>query len=251
MPLELIRKITEVAARHGVFNFKITGGEPLLRPDIIDIVRLIANTPGTKEISMTTNGYRLAELASSLKQAGLNRVNIGCDSLSGPQLPKNVDTISAGLQAATAAQLTPIKLNMVILRGINDQEIPRMIDFAQTNGCILQLIELIPIEQNFFNAHHVDMEPIERWLETRANHVVVRSMQSRKQYVLSGVTVEVVRSLHNPAFCQQCNKLRVTCDGKFKPCLMREDNLVPISPNRVDADLAKALTHRRPYYPEK
>ncbi len=95
MPIELISKITEVAAQHSVFNFKITGGEPLLRSDIIDIVRLIAETPGTKEISMTTNGYHLAKLADSLKEAGLNRVNIGCDSFSGSQLPKNIDTISS------------------------------------------------------------------------------------------------------------------------------------------------------------
>ncbi len=251
MSIELIRRITEVAERWGILNFKITGGEPLLRPDITRIVSIIAETHGIKDISLTTNGYRLAKLARPLKQAGLTRVNIGCDSLSGPQLPKNVDTISAGLAAATAAGLAPIKLNMVLLRGINDHEITQMIEFAQNNDCILQLIELIPIDYNFFKAHHVDMTPVEQWLKTKAKQVIIRTMQSRKQYILPKTIVEVVRSLHNPAFCRQCNKLRVTSDGKFKPCLMREDNLVTIDPNSIEANLAIALEHRAPYYLEE
>jgi len=217
--IENIKEILETASELGIKKIKITGGEPLLRDDIVEIIRTIKKH-NFDDISLTTNGFLLDKLAKRLKQAGLNRVNIGCDSVS--FLAKNKKSIEQGLKAAKEADLNPIKLNMVVLKGINDHEIEDMIEFARENDSILQLIELVKVNNEFYNKHFLSLDSIEKELNERANRVIKRKTQCRMQYDLGNVIVEVVRPLHKN-FCKNCNKLRITSDGKIKPCLMTDE----------------------------
>ncbi|MFX1534499.1 MAG: GTP 3',8-cyclase MoaA [Promethearchaeota archaeon] len=247
LSIQVIQKAVEVCANYGIKYVKITGGEPLIRHDILRIVKIIAETPGIEEVSMTTNGRHLEKLALQLRKAGLSRFNIGCDSLTSSILPKNVEYISPGLTAAKKAGFKKIKLNMVVLKDLNHQEIEKMIDLARKEQVTLQLIELMETEQgsDFFKKYWYPLSSIEEDLVHRAEHVHVRSLQARKQYFLPGVTVEVVRS-HQPHFCQHCNKIRITNDGFFKPCLRNDNNLVPIGDDPEEA-LLEAVKRRKPY----
>ena len=222
--LEKIEEIIKNAKSIGIKKIKVTGGEPLVREDIADVVRIIKKY-NFEEISLVTNGFLLDKYAFELKEAGLNRVNIGCDSLSSNILLKNVENIKSGLRAAKEAGLTPIKLNMVVLKGINDKEIVKMIEFARENDAVLQLIELINIDDEFYKKHYFSLKEIEKELEKKAMMVIKKDMHNRRQYDLGDVMIEIVRPF-TKAFCQNCTRLRITSDGRIKPCLMRNDNLI-------------------------
>ncbi|MFX0065911.1 MAG: GTP 3',8-cyclase MoaA [Candidatus Hermodarchaeota archaeon] len=247
LSIQMIQHAVEACANYGIKYVKITGGEPLIRHDILKIVKIVADTPGIEEVSMTTNGWHLENLALQLREAGLSRFNIGCDSLTSSILPKTIEYISSGLNAAKKAGFKKIKLNMVVLKDLNHQEIEKMIELARKEQVTLQLIELMETEQgsDFFKKYWYPLSTIEENLAQRAELIHVRSLQARKQYVLSGVTVEVVRS-HQPRFCQHCNKIRITNDGYFKPCLRNDKNLVPIDENPEEA-LLEAVKRRKPY----
>jgi len=224
--LETIRSIAQDIGQIGIKYVKITGGEPLLRKDILSIVEAFAAVPGVKEISMTTNGLLLKDLAVDLKKAGLSRVNIGCDTILSPVLSKRFDQIFPGIRAANQAGLLPVKLNMVLLKGINDQEIPLMIRNAREYGFILQLIELIPNGDPAMDQYFLPIKQIEEELTKQAEHIIIRDLQSRRQYTIKGAIVEAVGpSKHD--FCEKCLKIRITSDGFVKPCLRRNDNLIP------------------------
>ena len=222
--LEKIEEIIKNAKSIGIKKIKVTGGEPLVREDIADVVRIIKKY-NFEEISLVTNGFLLDKYAFELKEAGLNRVNIGCDSLSSNILLKNAENIKSGLRAAKEAGLTPIKLNMVVLKGINDKEIVKMIEFARENDAVLQLIELINIDDEFYKKHYFSLKEIEKELEKKAMMVIKKEMHNRRQYDLGDVMIEIVRPFTKD-FCQNCTRLRITSDGRIKPCLMRNDNLI-------------------------
>lgn len=223
LSLDEIMKIIKSAKGVGIKKIKITGGEPLLRDDIIDIIEIIKNNH-FENISLVTNGLLLKNYAKQLKEAGLDRINIGCDSLNSNYL-KNKDNIIDGLKAAKEAGLYPIKINMVVLKDINDSEIDNMIEFARENDTILQLIELINTDNGFYDRYYFSLDNTEKQLEKRASLIIKRKMQNRKQYDLGDVIVEVVRPFHNK-FCENCRRLRITSDGKIKLCLLRNDNLI-------------------------
>ena len=222
--MEKIEEIIKNAKSIGIKKIKITGGEPLVREDIADVVGIIKKY-NFEELSLVTNGFLLDKYAFELKEAGLNRVNIGCDSLSSNILLKNVENIKSGLRAAKEAGLTPIKLNMVVLKGINDKEIVKMIEFARENDAVLQLIELINIDDEFYKKHYFSLKEIEKELEKKAMMVIKKDMHNRRQYDLGDVMIEIVRPFTKD-FCQNCTRLRITSDGRIKPCLMRNDNLI-------------------------
>ncbi|MFX1519050.1 MAG: GTP 3',8-cyclase MoaA [Promethearchaeota archaeon] len=246
MAADEIQRIVSVGRRVGIKRVKITGGEPLLRPDIFEIVTKLSKLDGIDEISMVTNGVYLdQETCHKLKQAGLKRINISLDALD-PQTyatltGKNVvHKVLEGINNAHNAGLNPIKINTVLLRGINDTDIEVLIDFAMKQRVILQLIELMTFDEindSFYKKFHVDPSPIEEILQGLAEQIEVRKMQQRKRYHLNnGTVIEVVRPMHNSAFCSNCNRLRVTADGHLKPCLMREEDLIDIiTPIRKDA----------------
>jgi len=214
MPLSKILSIINDASDSGIKTIKLTGGEPLLRDDLPDIIRQ-AKALGM-QVGLTTNGTMLSEKAMELKKAGLERVNIGCDSVSGV-LPKNTEKLKLGILAATSAGLIT-KLNMVVLKGINESEVWGMLDFCRLHNVNLQLIELIGLNNDY--SRHVPLDDIEKKLGAKSDFSRQRKMQGRKRYYFGEMFVETVRP--NPGFCAKCNKLRVTATGKLKPCLVRE-----------------------------
>lgn len=225
MSCERITEIVRCFAGFGVSNVKITGGEPMIRDDIIEIITNIANIPGINDVSITTNGYRLAELALPLKKAGLDRINIGCDSFTSNITPKRLIDIEKGLIAAANAGFALIKLNMVVMKGVNIEEIDKMLEFVREHGLVLQLIELIPTGNGVFDKFFYPLSKIEEKIQKLASHQEIRKLQGRRLYNIEGAQVEIVSPSHND-FCAKCGKLRVSSDGKIKPCLMHNENLV-------------------------
>ena len=243
MTCEEIVRIAKIAVGLGISRVKLTGGEPLLRKDILQIVKGIASLPGLEELSMTTNGTLIAPIAKELHANGLKRVNISLPTIDGETYCKltggKLEDVLEGVKAAVEAGLYPVKLNMLILRSVNDYQVPEMIDFARETGAILQLIELEPvnISEEYYSTYHKPLDEYEEMLRQKALKVENRRfMQNRRIYHLPGVKVEVVHPIENTDFCQNCTRLRVTSDGKLKPCLMRNDNTVDIlTPMRKDA----------------
>jgi cyclic pyranopterin phosphate synthase len=248
---EDIAEILRVAAKFEIRSVKFTGGEPLLRPDLVSIVQSV---PSGMESSLTTNGTLLADLARDLKTSGLRRVNVSIDSLNPETYKKitGVDNLSDVLEGITAALdvgLTPVKLNIVVLDGINDNEIEDFLAFVRGNrNLILQLIELMHF--NDCN-YHGELNVVEEMLASRSKQIITRRMHHRKKYCLDGAEVEVVRPLHNTEFCAFCNRLRVTSDGKLKPCLLRMDNHIDVRGKKgeeLEALFKKAVSLREPFY---
>ncbi len=261
MTSDEIAKITSLAAKLGVEKVKITGGEPLLRPDITEIIKKIREIKEIKEISMTTNGVLLNVKAAELKKAGLNRVNVSLDTIN-PVKYKNITGVDAlkkvkeGIEKAVKENLTPVKINMVILKDINSNEIETMIEWAQGKHVILQLIELIPLGR-LYQQYYYNLKEVENKLLLTSTRVVEREMQKRRKYYLkSGVEVEVVRPNHNSEFCANCTRIRLTSNGYLKPCLMRDDNLQDIltplrrgeSEDQLLELFKKTIRMREPYY---
>ncbi len=234
MTADEIRRVVSVMSRFGVQAVRLTGGEPMLRADIVEIVEKLKTT-GLREVSMTTNGTNLARLANPLREVGLSRINISLHTLRRDRfrLISGVDrydeTLSA-ISAAMEAEIFPLKLNMTLLKDLNDDEVGDMISFIEGLGrgdgeVVLQIIELVDTDPAFYNKYHFDLAPIEDDLSTRAVTSYRRGTHDRPRYILpNGVTVEVVRPMHNSSFCMKNNRMRITHDGKFKPCLLRDDN---------------------------
>lgn len=257
MKPELICGVVKEAAKFGVRKVKFSGGEPLFRKDFEEILSCL---PPLKEVSATTNGILLEKRAKTLKAAGLDRVNVSLDSL----IPEKYEAITGappgflekvikGIDSAVEAGLTPVKLNMVLLKGINDNEIDSMMDFVRPykGKVILQLIELMDIDPSL-SKYIIDSKALEKSLAERASEVRVRHLHHRKKYIIDGVEVEFVRPMDNSEFCAHCSRLRVTADGKFKPCLLVHDNLVDFreakSPEEIEKLLRLAVSRRKPYY---
>ncbi|MGQ9551797.1 MAG: GTP 3',8-cyclase MoaA [Candidatus Bathycorpusculaceae bacterium] len=235
MSVDEIVRIARLAVEMGISKIKLTGGEPLMRKDIIEIVKGIALLPGLKDLSMATNGTLLGFLSKDLRRNGLRRVNINLPSPRPEVYSKltggKVEDVLDGLKAAVEAGFSPVKLNMVILKGVNENAIPEMIKLAREAGAVLQLIELDPVNVNseFYSAHHQVLDEYEAALRQKAVNVKTRRfMHDRRIYSLPDLKVEVVHPIENTDFCMHCTRLRVTSGGKFKPCLMRNDNLVDI-----------------------
>jgi cyclic pyranopterin phosphate synthase len=257
-----IGRIVGVASKLGVNKLKVTGGEPLMREDIVEIINL--TSPHVKEVSMTTNALRLPEKAKALAKAGLRRVNISLHSLKRESVKRIagvdcLDGVLAGIKAADEAGLKPIKLNFVVMKGLNSGEIPEMLRLSAETGAILQLIEYQRLERGVerWGDLFYDLTPLEKRWDAEAVRVEEQVMHRRKRYTLrDGATVEIVRPIHNTVFCANCNRLRLTSDGRLKPCLMRGDNLVPLvqllrggaSEGELVEAFRQATSRRAPYW---
>jgi cyclic pyranopterin phosphate synthase len=266
MTLEEIENLVRAASRRGIRRVKLTGGEALLREDFLDIVKSLA--PLVDDLSLTTNGSRLEEMALELKDAGLDRVNVSLHTLDPATFVRitgrdNLDAVKRGIQSAVEAGLNPVKIHMTVLKDINENEIKSMMDFAGRTGTILQLIELqyMPEENDrTWQRYWVDLEAAEQQLELDASEIRKRSLHARRQYTVplshGQVVVEVVRPTHNSSFCESCTRLRMTSDGRLKPCLLRHDNLIDIRcllgeenpSSSVDGALVRAVEAREPYW---
>jgi cyclic pyranopterin phosphate synthase len=266
MTVDEIAHIVRIAVELGISRVKLTGGEPLLRKDIIAIVKKIAAVPSLSDLSMTTNGTKLASLAEQLHANGLQRINITLPTVN-EQIYRRLiggrlEPVLDGVKTAVEVGFYPVKLNMLVLRDINDNAVSEMIKYASETGTVLQLIELEPINisEAYYSKHHKPLEWYEDMLKERAVKVETRQyMQNRRIYHLPKATVEVIRPIENAEFCMHCTRLRVTSDGKLKPCLMVKDNLVdvltPLRNGANDEELADlfelANQNRQPYVEEK
>ncbi|MDI6805705.1 MAG: GTP 3',8-cyclase MoaA [Candidatus Bathyarchaeia archaeon] len=235
MTVDEIVHIVRIAVQLGMSKVKLTGGEPLLRKDITEIVKGIAAISGLADLSMTTNGTMLARLAEELYANGLKRVNINFPTLNAEVYGKltggNLKEALEGVEAAVEVGFYPVKLNMLVLKGVNDDAVLEMIDFARKTGAVLQLIELEPLNINpaYYVANHKPLDEYENMFGQKAVKIETRRyMQNRHVYHLPDVTVEIVHPTENTEFCMHCTRLRVTSDGKLKTCLMRNNNLIDV-----------------------
>lgn len=255
MSAKTISTIVSTAAKFGVNKVKFSGGEPLVRKDFEDILRQL---PKLKDVSVTTNGAYLKERAFGLKEAGLDRVNVSLDTLDPEKYayithgsPETLQKVLEGIDAAISAGLTPVKLNMVLLKGINEDEIDDMLELVRSKkgNLILQIIQVMDFRDGA--QYDLDADSIEKKLEQHADNITMRNMHHRKKYVIDGAEVEFVRPIENTEFCANCNRLRITADGKLKPCLLVNNNLIDVSeakPDELPELLRRSIDRRVPFY---
>ncbi len=274
---EVVVEIARVASVYfDIRKIKFSGGEPLMRDDLVEIVQGMRDFED--DISATTNGVLLSKYAAELADAGLDRVNVSLDSLKEERYDfitssrNNLPKVIEGIYSAIDARLTPLKLNMVLLKGINEDEIVSMVDFVRECNkrgggemAILQLIELIPsfnhkplqgsrdrgAESHTMLNYKADFYELEDELKSKASAIKTRELQRRKKYFVDGVEVEVVHPIDNTAFCANCSRLRITSEGKIKTCLLRDDNLVPIESvdeKHIINRLKLAVKYREPFF---
>ncbi len=249
---ELLR-IIRVAVSCGVSSVRLTGGEPLLRPDVVDIVSGIANLG--VEVSMTTNGLRLPGLAAPLRDAGLHRVHVSPDTLDRETLKamthrdRLVDTL-AGIRAAQLAELEPVKINSVLLRAVNDHEAADLLRWAIGEGLHLRFIEQMPLDPQ----HGWRREEMVTADEIMAslNHagfslsaIADPGPAPARRWDVNGGLAEVgiVASVTRP-FCGTCNRLRLTADGQWRNCLFAHgetDLRTPLREGAADDALAQLM----------
>ncbi len=220
--------VAAAARRLGARRFKLTGGEPLVRGDIVEVVANISRHGDPLDLSMTTNASRLAELARDLRRAGLRRVNVSLHSLRRETFRRitgrdMLGRVLEGIDAATEAGLRPLKINFVIMRGVNSDELWDMVEFAAEKKAVLQVIELHPVGEgkNVFPEYHYPAARVEEELAKRAVEVRRRyELHMRPVYVMdNGALVEVVGPVGNYYFCSRCTRLRVLSNGSVSPCL--------------------------------
>ena len=264
MTADEVYTICKVAKKIGVRKIRLSGGEPLLKKDIVETVEKI-NSLGFKDISMTTNGILLEKYAQDLKDAGLDRVNVSLDTLNRETFEfitqkDYLEDAKKGILKAVEVGLYPVKINMVIMKDINQDEIDEMFEFCKEHDIVLQLIELIESENcdddKFSADYHYKLDDIEKELADIADDVREREfMQGRKKYYIDGGEIEVVKPVDNATFCANCSRLRITPDGKIKPCLLRNDNLVELishvrngaSEEELEEIFIKGINKREPF----
>ena len=225
---ELI-EIIEVAVSQGIDEIRLTGGEPMLRPDIVEIVARISSIENAPKLSMTTNGLVVAKLAKPLVDAGLRRINISLDTLDRDVFKKmthrdRIDDVFAGIAAAKEAGLLPVKINTVLLRGINDGEAVSLLKWALAEDLNLRFIEQMPLDaggiwnreqlitaDDIFSqlSEHYDLTPVE-----------YRGSAPAEEFLINGgpATVGIIGSVSRP-FCGACDRIRLTSDGQLRSCL--------------------------------
>jgi len=251
---ELLR-IVRVAARRGVRRVRITGGEPLVRRDLPDFVAMLAGVEGLEDLSLTTNGILLARHADALVRAGLRRINVSLDTLDANRFfeltrRRALDRVLEGLRAATAAGLAPVKINTVMLRGVNDDELEPLVERARREGWELRFIEFMPLDNDRrWDPSRVVPGPelrarIQRRWPLRADPAPDPHAPATRFRFLDGQgAVGFIDSVTRP-FCGDCSRLRLTCDGKFRVCLYDPAELdlkTPLREGASDGRLAELM----------
>ncbi len=230
----VIRLFTEL----GVDKVRLTGGEPLVRRGILEFVRQLSRLPGLADLSMSTNAHLLADHARDLKEAGVSRVNISLDSLR-PEVFRRItrngdlEAVLAGIDAALAAGMEPVKLNMVVMRGLNDDEIEPMFDYAVERGADLRFIETMPVGEAGIDGTDHFMPAVEILARLKAHAgaelVPVKGGKgagpARYYQVGQGPARVGVISALSRHFCDDCNRVRLTAKGDLVLCLGQEDRV--------------------------
>ena len=241
---EEVRNVVQAAAALGIDRIRLTGGEPLVRAELPNLIRMLSQIEGIEEISLTTNGTILKKYALELKQAGLSRVNVSLDTLKADKFRYitrlgALEDVLEGIEAAKGAGFEPVKINTVIMRGINDDEI---LDFARMTykeGCHVRFIELMPFKGVAEFVPSIELRQHISLLGKLEPCVSITGNGPATYYRLAGAkgTIGFISPLTEPAFCSRCNRMRLTPDGKLRPCLLGEDEIDLKLPLRNNAPM--------------
>ena len=229
---ELVNVI-DIAVSQGVSEVRLTGGEPLLRPDIVEIVSRINSLEKAPELSMTTNGVALAKVAKALAEAGLRRINISLDTLDWERFKRltfrdRYDDVIEGIAAARSAGLAPIKINTVLMRGINDDEALPLLKWALSENLNLRFIEQMPLDAGdaWTRKNLITADEIFQQLnsEFELTPVLDRGSSPAEEFYINGgpATVGIIGSVTR-SFCANCDRLRLTSDGQLRNCLFSNE----------------------------
>lgn len=238
---ELLTLLQKVFLPCGFTRFRLTGGEPLLRTGVVDLVRSIAALPGTQDLAMTTNGFRLAELAPDLYDAGLRRINISLDSLEPETFDRIIGTrgrsrwqqVWEGIQVAHRVGFTPLKLNVVIIPGINDHEVLNLAALSVEQEWHVRFIEFMPIGNAalFDRKGWVDSENLRQQIRQQWGLVEgqVKGNGPADVFKIPGAkgTVGFISQM-SECFCDRCNRMRLSADGWLRPCLLNETEQIDL-----------------------
>ena len=247
---EEIGTAVQAAGQLGINKVRLTGGEPLIRADLPKLVGMLSQIEGIDELSLTTNGTLLKKYAPDLKQAGLSRVNVSLDTLKADKFRDithfgELKDVLEGIDAAKEAGFHPVKINMVVMRGINDDEILDFARMTHNDGWHIRFIELMPFKgvaeftsTNELRQHINSLGKLQSSTSLTGNGPAI-------SYGLAGAegTIGFISPLTEPTFCSRCNRMRLTPDGKLRPCLLGEDEIDLRSPlrNNVPMDRLKRL----------
>lgn len=253
-----IESIVMSAVKAGVKKVRVTGGEPLVRPDICDIIQRISRIDGVEDISMSTNGINLERLAEGLKNAGLKRINVSIDSLDCAKFTfitgrGKLEDALKGIQKALSIGLCPVKINTVLIKGINDNEIDDFIHLAKDSPLEVRFIELMPIgkfgeenaDKRILSTDIIAAHPDLIFLEDSING------QPTRYYTIKGYKGKIgFISPISHKFCDRCNRIRLTFDGKIRPCLGNNGEVDVVSvlrqtPEKLD-DLLRQIIYDKP-----
>lgn len=264
---EEILRVARIATGLGVTHFRITGGEPLVRKDLPEFIARLSQLPGVTDIGLSTNATLLPQLAEPLHRAGVRSVNISLDSLRPDRYRQisgtgNLSDCLAGIDAALATGFARVKLNAVMIKGQNDDEILDLIEFAAGKRVPLRFIELMPVstsemltDDNFISIGH-----IRRVIETKYSLVPTDAKLGHGPalyYRADGLPIDIgfIGAMTNLHFCENCNKVRLTADGKLRPCLGAhlEYDLKHVlrDPAKTDADLRQVFVETIRNKPEQ
>ncbi len=256
--------LVEIAAELGVEKIRLTGGEPTVRPRVVDLVRRVAAIPGIKDLALTTNALLLEMLARPLADAGLTRVNISLDTLDPEKFRRitrggHVDRVVAGIAAAEAAGLRPVKLNSVVVRGFNEDDVVPLAALTLDRPWEVRFIEVMPFGTvaDVADAGIVKSEETMRKIETALgplDPIDLSGASPARTHRLRGAAGDLgfISPVSEP-FCAKCGRIRLTADGRLRLCLLRDDEADLLGPLRAGAsrDEMKAIftaaAYRRPF----
>lgn len=257
-----IERVVGAFARLGVSRVRLTGGEPLLRRNLPELAGRLKQLPGLNDLSLSTNATQLDKHAAALFQAGVSRINVSLDSLSADRIAQVtgrdvLPKILAGLDAAKRAGFAPIKINMVALQGVNDDEIDAMVEYCIAQGYVLRLIETMPMGNTGRVAQHLDLQPVKERLRARfgltdgmpSGGGPARYLQTPDGAFSVGFITPI--SQH---FCDTCNRVRLAVDGTLYMCLGQNDR-VELRPllrdGASDADIEQTILQAITQKPER
>jgi GTP 3',8-cyclase len=249
MTFEEIERVVRIAVGLGIEKVRLTGGEPLLRQQIEKLVGMIARIPGVRDLAMTSNGFLFVQKGRALREAGLRRVSFSLDSLDRENFKKitgrdGLPALLAAIELAQELELHPVKINAVIMRGINDQEIEALGEFAASRRLSLRFIEFMPLDSG--RAWHKDLVVPGREILLRLQQrfslqplVSLNSAETARRWALPDGRGEIgIISPVSEPFCGHCNRLRLTADGKIRTCLfsVAEHDLKALARTGADDD---------------
>jgi len=238
LTFEEIARIVRLFAELGVTKVRLTGGEPLLRKDILDLTRMLGKIPGLSDIPLSTNAHLLPAMALKLKNHGINRANISIDSLIPERFKEitrdgDLETVINGIDAAISVGMKPIKLNMVVMKGTNDDEIESMIEFAINRGLDLRFIETMPIGLAGIEAvdrHLSEKDILDRVYSAYGDRLISQDSKQTdgpaKTLKIEGTNTSIgtISAVSNN-FCSSCNRVRLTAKGELILCLGQKDSV--------------------------